>query len=378
MQATKAQVQNLMGNGFRHQEYGHNSLLSNQYLQRRLNNDTKDKFNSIQKYQEAKNVSIGTSKKARKGPRGGVATPFPIKLYQLLESNEHSAIISWQPHGRCFIMHKPKEFLEQVMPRYFRQSKITSFQRQLNLYGFHRLTSGPDKGGYYHERFLRGKPEYCKSMLRVRIKGKGSKTPSNPAVEPNFYKMCPVNSFSRPCIEGRLPLQMREKKIIDSENCYSQSPTSESKDNESKKDTCISPQNPAIKIQKHILSPVCVSSTPIFDSLPQINPPLHYSDPSHHSSMHSFANTQGTKVCSPPELTVSALVDESDSMTFEGKEFHYIKSDSFTKKEEQDLQFSCWSNCIPTGLPRLSFGENCLDSNVPCFDPVGFEWSSGE
>ena len=75
--------------------------------------------------------------------------------------------ISRQPHGRCFVMHKPKEFAAKVMPLYFRQSKITSFQRQLNLYGFIRITQGPDRGGYYHELFLRHKAFLCEMMVRV-------------------------------------------------------------------------------------------------------------------------------------------------------------------------------------------------------------------
>lgn len=51
------------------------------------------------------------------------------------------------------------------MPEYFRQSKLTSFQRQLNLYGFRRLTAGPDRGGYYHEMFLKHKLFLCRDMV---------------------------------------------------------------------------------------------------------------------------------------------------------------------------------------------------------------------
>ena len=47
-------------------------------------------------------------------------------LDQLLEH-----VLCRQPHGRCFIIHKPREFVDQVMPQYFRQSKLTSFQRFL-------------------------------------------------------------------------------------------------------------------------------------------------------------------------------------------------------------------------------------------------------
>jgi HSF-type DNA-binding len=76
--------------------------------------------------------------------------------------------------------------------RYFNQSKLTSFQRQLNLYGFNRLTQGRDRGGYYHEYFLRGKPSLSMRMTRVKVKGIGIKAISTPDQEPNFYALPPV------------------------------------------------------------------------------------------------------------------------------------------------------------------------------------------
>ena len=119
----------------------------------------------------------------RRGPRGGVAQPFPEKLHLMLSSVDRDDIVSWQPHGRCFVVHNAKAFVTLVMPKYFRQSKLTSFQRQLNLYGFCRLTSGRDRGGYYHELFLRNRPDLCKRMMRTRIKGTGIKAASNPHAE---------------------------------------------------------------------------------------------------------------------------------------------------------------------------------------------------
>jgi hypothetical protein len=86
----------------------------------------------------------------RAGHKGGVSIPFPEKLHELLETvDQHGQddIIAWQPHGRCFVVHKPRDFVSNIMPQFFKQSKLTSFQRQLNLYGFSRLTAGPDRGG---------------------------------------------------------------------------------------------------------------------------------------------------------------------------------------------------------------------------------------
>lgn len=75
------------------------------------------------------------------------------------------------------------------MPTYFKQSKFPSFQRQLNLYGFQRLTKGQDKGGYYHEMFLRNKVFLAHNINRMRVKGTGVRARSNPDMEPDFYAM---------------------------------------------------------------------------------------------------------------------------------------------------------------------------------------------
>lgn len=116
---------------------------------------------------------------------------FPYRLYemlQLVESDGLDHIVSWQPHGRCFVVHKPEEFTA-ILPRYFKLSKIASFQRQLNLYGFQRLTKGLDRGGYYNECFLRGKEFLLDNLQRVKVKGTGVRAKSNPEDEPDFYSL---------------------------------------------------------------------------------------------------------------------------------------------------------------------------------------------
>ena len=92
---------------------------------------------------------------------------FPSQLHHMLDDAELKGfddIVSWQPHGRCFVVHKVTEFVDQILPNYFRQSKFPSFQRQLNLYEFSRITRGKDRNGYYHDRFLRDMPELSECM----------------------------------------------------------------------------------------------------------------------------------------------------------------------------------------------------------------------
>jgi hypothetical protein len=117
---------------------------------------------------------------------------FPDKLHDVLERLEYDGladVMSWQPHGRCFVIRKP-EMLTNLLPRYFPgMTKLTSLQRQLNLYGFRRITYGNDKNGYYHEYFLRHRAQLVCFVRRCSTNGLGVRVRSIPADEPNFYSM---------------------------------------------------------------------------------------------------------------------------------------------------------------------------------------------
>lgn len=120
---------------------------------------------------------------------------FPMKLHRILDEVEKEGlahIISWQPHGRAFIIQDTALFTRIIMPKYFPNAKkFSSIQRQLNVYGFEKLTrDGPDQRAYYHEAFLRGRPELTsRRMVRRRVKGTGHKPCSNPHAEPDFTTM---------------------------------------------------------------------------------------------------------------------------------------------------------------------------------------------
>ena len=52
---------------------------------------------------------------------GGVSQPFPEKLHEMLttvENTNEKDIVTWLPHGRAFIVRKPKEFTDFIMPKY--------------------------------------------------------------------------------------------------------------------------------------------------------------------------------------------------------------------------------------------------------------------
>ena len=72
---------------------------------------------------------------------------FPSKLHNMLRllavkspsftSAAHASIV-WLPHGRAFMVTNERIFTREVLPQFFRSTKIKSFQRQLLIWGFHR------------------------------------------------------------------------------------------------------------------------------------------------------------------------------------------------------------------------------------------------
>jgi len=97
--------------------------------------------------------------------------PFPFRLHEMLcnvESKNNGSIVSWLPDGNHFKVHDPRRFVEVVIPSAFKQKSLKSFQRQLHLYGFQRVHEGPDKGAYFHEKFLRNDRDLSLTISRTK------------------------------------------------------------------------------------------------------------------------------------------------------------------------------------------------------------------
>jgi HSF-type DNA-binding len=142
--------------------------------------------------------------------RVGRSSVFPKTLHRILADLERQGrgdIASFLPHGRAFAIHKPRVLASKVLPKYFRMGHFSSFQRQLNLYDFERITRGedkvrgivaprlprknqcvcaftllpalfpadpidrPTKGAYVHPLFVRNRVSLSLMMKRVKIKG---------------------------------------------------------------------------------------------------------------------------------------------------------------------------------------------------------------
>jgi len=67
-----------------------------------------------------------------------VQTAFIHKLYNMLEDKAIQHLITWTPPEDSFAVLPNHEF-SKVLAQYFKHTNISSFVRQLNMYGFHKV-----------------------------------------------------------------------------------------------------------------------------------------------------------------------------------------------------------------------------------------------
>lgn len=75
---------------------------------------------------------------AAQGPKV-VQTAFIHKLYNMLEDRSIQHLISWSNTNESFVMSPSNDF-SKVLAQYFKHTNISSFVRQLNMYGFHKVS----------------------------------------------------------------------------------------------------------------------------------------------------------------------------------------------------------------------------------------------
>jgi len=142
--------------------------------------------------------NLSTLSYPRTGKRG-VPQQFARRLYEMLqseaklalESPEKNAFISWSESGFAFRILDVDGFTSSVLPKYFRTKKFSSFQRNLNLYGFTKVRRGPDTDMYAHQSFIRGKPE-----LLLNLRKCSSATRRKMSVSSNSSESCDSASSS--------------------------------------------------------------------------------------------------------------------------------------------------------------------------------------
>ncbi|EQC33464.1 hypothetical protein SDRG_08975 [Saprolegnia diclina VS20] len=87
-------------------------------------------------------------------------------LYEILEKEDKS-VICWSHKGTAFQIRKPDALAHTILPRYFKHNKVSSFQRQLNYFGFKKWTKTQTVVcTFSHPNFVQHRPDGIKLIKR--------------------------------------------------------------------------------------------------------------------------------------------------------------------------------------------------------------------
>ncbi|XP_051763717.1 heat shock factor protein [Ctenopharyngodon idella] len=103
---------------------------------------------------------------------------FVSKLWALVETQSTNDLICWSQDGSSFLVQDEQRFSREVLPLYFKHCNMTSFVRQLNMYGFHKVVhvdAGLPKADgqvncveFQHEDFQRAQPQLL-GLIRRKV-----------------------------------------------------------------------------------------------------------------------------------------------------------------------------------------------------------------
>ena len=91
---------------------------------------------------------------------------FLLKTYEIVWDPSLNGIVKWNDTGDAFIILKTHEFWEEILPTYFKHKNLSSFVRQLNMYGFHKTKQKNNEHCFVHRNFKRDNKGLLLEMKR--------------------------------------------------------------------------------------------------------------------------------------------------------------------------------------------------------------------
>ncbi|KAI8924688.1 hypothetical protein BC831DRAFT_427596 [Entophlyctis helioformis] len=120
--------------------------------------------------------SFAAAKQRKPAPANRNIPAFLNKLYSMVCDPSTDAHIRWNEDGSTFIVPNQDDFAKEVLPLFFKHNNFTSFIRQLNMYGFHKVPSvqhgslrssaQAEELEFSNENFRRDRPDLLCFVIR--------------------------------------------------------------------------------------------------------------------------------------------------------------------------------------------------------------------
>jgi heat shock transcription factor 2 len=123
--------------------------------------------------------------------KGDEVPLFLRKSYFMIDTCDKN-ICCWSDDGKSFVVKDPNTFEKEIIPQFFKHSKMASFVRQLNFYGFKKVkyndtlridekleAETANYCGFKHEKFQRGREDLLIEIKRTQSKESSTASVSN-------------------------------------------------------------------------------------------------------------------------------------------------------------------------------------------------------
>lgn len=96
---------------------------------------------------------------------------FIVKLWQMLADEANFDVLAWDESGESFHVRGSQNAIGRMLGRYFRHNNFSSFQRQLNYFGFQKIKMTDGTVMYHHRFFCLDRPDDVPKLKRKTNKG---------------------------------------------------------------------------------------------------------------------------------------------------------------------------------------------------------------
>ncbi|KAF9224111.1 winged helix DNA-binding domain-containing protein, partial [Gyrodon lividus] len=97
---------------------------------------------------------------------------------RMINDTKSQHFIAWTELGTSFVVSNVGEFSRSILGSHFKHNNFSSFVRQLNMYGFHKINRTPraqrtsntsQTWEFSHPKFLRARPDLLDAIKRKAL-----------------------------------------------------------------------------------------------------------------------------------------------------------------------------------------------------------------
>lgn len=132
---------------------------------------------ALRKLSNGNKKSAAASKQHKRNASGAQKNrppTFVSKLWSMINDPSNNEYIHWMDDGKSFQVTGREQFEAKILPKYFKHKNFSSFVRQLNMYGWHKvqdISSGTmnnteEKWQFQSPNFIRGREDLLDNIQR--------------------------------------------------------------------------------------------------------------------------------------------------------------------------------------------------------------------